>query len=53
MQRMRKTQYKFWFIWRILQYDVFITDKNYIFFLAVWFILITFYHVGRRWGNNS
>ena len=51
-------QYKFWFIRRILQIDVFITNKNYS-YVAVWFILITFYHAehisleNRCRGNNS
>ena len=46
VQRMHIIQNKFWFIRRILQYDVFITNKNDI-YVAIWTILITFYHVER------
>ena len=43
VQRMHIIQYKFWLVRRFLQYDVFITNKNYI-YGAIWTILITFYH---------
>ena len=44
----------FSFIRRVLQYDVDITNKNYI-YVAIWTILTTFYHVERmfpkQWGG--
>ena len=58
VQRMHIIQYKFSFIRRIRQYDVFITNKNDI-YVTIWTILITFDHVERMfletrgWGNNS
>ena len=49
--RMHIIQYKFWFIRRILQYDVLTTNTNYI-YKPIWTILITFYHVERTFLEN-
>ena len=57
VQRMHIIWYRVWFIRQILPYDVFIIDENYI-YVAIWTILITFYHFGhmflenKGWDNN-
>ena len=42
----------FWFITRILQYDVCITNKSYV-YVAIRTIVITFYHIERMFLENS
>ena len=51
VQRMHIIQYTFWFIRRIMQYYIFITNKNYI-YVAIWTILITLYHAERMFLEN-